>query len=99
MARKKLSDHPAIVFYSLIGNDVCNSVTDTLAEMTSPEVFYNNTLDTLKYLETHLPPNSHVILIGLIDGGIIYDAMAHRIHPLGELVTFSQSSKIIYINT
>ncbi len=86
MSRDKLTDHPAVVFYSLIGNDVCNWWSDTLAHMTTPEKFYNNTLQTLNYLESRLPAGSHVVLIGLIDGSILYDAMAHRMHPLGELV-------------
>ena len=42
-------------------------------------------METLRYLETLLPPESHVILMGLIDGSLIYKAMAKRLHPLGEL--------------
>ena len=47
--------------------------------------FYNNTMETLSYLDTLLPPESHVILMGLIDGSVLYKAMAKRFHPLGEL--------------
>lgn len=85
LSRLKEEDHPAIVFYSLIGNDVCNEKEDTEAKMTPVDVFYNNTLKTLNFLEDHLPPGSHVVLMGLIDGSILYDAMAHRLHPLGQL--------------
>ena len=85
MSRNKFRDHPAIVFYSLIGNDVCNLKKDTIPAMTTPDVFYNNTLATLQFLEEHLPPESHVVFIGLIDGRVIYEAMAQRLHPLGEL--------------
>ena len=28
---------------------------------------------------------SHVVLVGLIDAGFLYDAMAERYHPLGTL--------------
>ena len=107
MSRRKFTDHPALVFYSLIGqdrkqsydlkhvcerevfrsvagNDVCTSSADS--EMTPPDVFYKNTLGTLKFFESQLPPGSHVVLIGLIDGGMIYDTMAHRLHPIGQLV-------------
>ncbi len=31
-----------------------------------------------------LCPGSHVILVGLIDAGFLYDAMSGRYHPLGE---------------
>ena len=78
MSRRKFKDHPALVFYSLIGNDVCNEHADTEAYMTAPTIFYENTMKTLNYLEKNLPPGSHVVLIGLIDGSILYDAMAHR---------------------
>ena len=78
MSRRRYKDEPALVFYSLIGNDVCNEHADTEAFMTPPAVFYNNTMKTLNYLERNLPPGSHVVLIGLIDGSILYDAMAHR---------------------
>ncbi len=46
--------------------------------MTSPSRFRLNTLAALDFLEERLSPGSHVVLVGLIDGGIIYDAMAHR---------------------
>lgn len=48
LSRSKLEDNPAIVFYSLIGNDVCNEFPDTEAHMTPPDVFRNNTMSTLK---------------------------------------------------
>ena len=40
--------------------------------MTSPTEFYENVMGTLEFLETTLPPGSHVILVGLIDGAILY---------------------------
>ena len=42
--------------------------------MTSPTEFYENVMGTLQFLETSLPPGSHVILVGLIDGAILYKA-------------------------
>lgn len=84
ISRDPAKDQPSIVFYSLVGNDVCNEYHDTLAHMTSPELFFQNTVTGLRYLEDHLPPNSHVILIGLVDANVIYDAMAQRFHPLGQ---------------
>ena len=72
MARRKFDDAPALVFFALVGNDVCNEKADTVAHMTPPEVFYNNTLRTLRFLEERLPPGSHVVLMGLIDGSVLY---------------------------
>ena len=37
------------------------------------------------FLESTLAPGSHIILVGLIDGAILYKAMARRLHPLGLL--------------
>ena len=45
--------------------------------MTSPTEFYENVMGTLQFLETTLPPGSHVILVGLIDGAILYKASDH----------------------
>jgi acyloxyacyl hydrolase len=85
LGRDKWSDLPALVIYSMVGNDVCNEKMDTVAHMTSPGDFYKNVMKTLRFLEKALPPNSHIVLVGLIDGSILYKAMAKRYHPLGEL--------------
>ena len=45
--------------------------------MTSPTEFYENVMGTLQFLETTLPPGSHVILVGLIDGAILYKVSDH----------------------
>ena len=93
LSRNPTEDHPALVIYSMVGNDVCNEQEDTIRHMTSPTEFYENVMGTLEFLETTLPPGSHVILVGLIDGAILYKAMADRLHPLGLLrqdLTYSQ---------
>ena len=69
----------------MVGNDVCNEKDDTVAHMTSVTEFHDNVVATLEFLEEQLPPGSHVILVGLIDGAILYKAMAKRLHPLGLL--------------
>ena len=51
--------------------------------MTSAELFYNNTLTALNFFEERLAPGSHVILVGLIDAGFLWDTMANLYHPLG----------------
>ena len=56
-----------------------------MPNMTSKKQFHDNVLETLKFLEQTLPPESHVILVGLIDGSVLYKAMAKRYHPLGML--------------
>lgn len=40
-ARSAALDHPALVVFSLIGNDVCNGHADTIAHMTTPAEFRN----------------------------------------------------------
>uniref|UniRef100_A0A8D2DPY0 Acyloxyacyl hydrolase n=1 Tax=Sciurus vulgaris TaxID=55149 RepID=A0A8D2DPY0_SCIVU len=93
LSRNQLLDHPAIVIYAMIGNDVCNGKTDPVPEMTTPEKLYSNVMQTLKYLNSHLPNGSHVILYGLPDGTFLWDNLHNRYHPLGQLnkdVTYAQ---------
>lgn len=85
LSRNPLLDHPAIVIYAMIGNDVCNGKTDTVRAMTTPEQFYSKVMETLKYLNSHLPNGSHVILYGLPDGTFLWDNLHNRYHPLGQL--------------
>ncbi|NWS26025.1 AOAH hydrolase, partial [Polioptila caerulea] len=93
LARNQLLDNPAIVIYATIGNDVCNGERDTLAHMTSPKEMLSNVVRALRYLDSHLPNGSHVILTGLVDGRFLWDNLHDRYHPLGQLnkdVTYSQ---------
>nr|XP_040147781.1 acyloxyacyl hydrolase isoform X3 [Ictidomys tridecemlineatus] len=104
LSRNQLLDHPAIVIYAMIGNDVCNGTpdhprslpvwqTDPVPRMTTPEKLYSNVMQTLKYLNSHLPNGSHVILYGLPDGTFLWDNLHNRYHPLGQLnkdVTYAQ---------
>uniref|UniRef100_A0A8C0UXX4 Acyloxyacyl hydrolase n=1 Tax=Cyanistes caeruleus TaxID=156563 RepID=A0A8C0UXX4_CYACU len=93
LARNQLLDNPAIVIYATIGNDVCNGERDTLAHMTTPKEMLSNVVQALRYLDSHLPNGSHVILTGLVDGRFLWDNLHDRYHPLGQLnkdVTYSQ---------
>ncbi|NWZ92261.1 AOAH hydrolase, partial [Nesospiza acunhae] len=93
LARNQLLDNPAIVIYATIGNDVCNGERDTLAQMTTPKEMLSNVVQALRYLDTHLPNGSHVILTGLVDGRFLWDNLHDRYHPLGQLnkdVMYSQ---------
>ncbi|XP_040500036.1 acyloxyacyl hydrolase isoform X2 [Ursus maritimus] len=85
LSRNQLLDHPAIVIYAMIGNDVCNGKADPVPEMTTPEKLYSNIMQTLKYLNSHLPNGSHVILYGLPDGTFLWDNLHDRYYPLGQL--------------
>jgi acyloxyacyl hydrolase len=51
--------------------------------MTTPQEFYANVVGALQYLDTVLPSGSHVSLVGLVDGRILYESMGHRVHPIG----------------
>lgn len=93
LSRNQLLDHPAIVIYAMVGNDVCSRKKDPVPYMTTPEKFYSKVMQTLKYLNAHLPNGSHVILYGLPDGNFLWDHLHDRYHPLGQLnkdVTYAQ---------
>ena len=70
-------------YYKILipGNDVCTS-RENPEDMTSTELFYNNTLTALSFFETRLAPESHIVLVGLIDAGFLWTNMANRYHPL-----------------
>lgn len=91
LGRNQNTDHPLILNYALIGNDVCNGHYGT-GSMTTPPQFYANVMRALNHLDTVLPAGSHVVFTGLVDGRVLYDALANRLHPLGLLhgdVTYS----------
>lgn len=79
MSRNQLTDHPALVFYAPIGNDICSPG----GGMVEPQRFHDNVVRTLDYLETVLPRMSYVVFIGIVDGRILWDQMHHLMHPAG----------------
>ncbi|XP_056010482.1 acyloxyacyl hydrolase-like isoform X2 [Ostrea edulis] len=86
-------DQPMIVFYALVGNDVCNRHPDIFNHMTTVEEMKNKSINTLNYLGKVLPKGSHVFYVGLADGAILYEALRDRVHPIGSLrndVTYSE---------
>jgi acyloxyacyl hydrolase len=85
LSRNQRNDQPMILFYSSVGNDVCNGNPDTVAHMTKPDVFYNNIVSTMEYLDTILPKGSHVMLTGLANGSILYEQLGNRVYPLGQV--------------
>lgn len=85
LSRNQDKDHPMLLFYALVGNDVCNHYPDTEAHMTTPQEMWQNALHTLQYLDTVLPKDSHVIFIGLADGRFLYNELYQRLHPIGKV--------------
>nr|KAG5708000.1 hypothetical protein BaRGS_025138 [Batillaria attramentaria] len=94
LARIQGKDQPLVVVYALVGNDVCNGhVDDTFAHMTTPQQMRVNVLKTLEYLDTRLPYNSTVFMMGLADGRVLYNSLKDRVHPIGRYwnkFTYSQ---------
>ncbi|XP_072268294.1 acyloxyacyl hydrolase [Pyxicephalus adspersus] len=93
LARNQETDKPLVVFYGLIGNDVCNSHADTIRHMTTPGEMKADVMDDLQYLDTHLPNGSNVILMSLADGRFLWDTLHDRYHPIGQLnkdITYAQ---------
>jgi len=82
MKSRNGTDNPALVYFALIGNDVCNH-KHSFDTMTTPKDFEANVLASLAYLEQNLAPNSYVVFSSLVDGRILYDAMHDKIHPVG----------------
>jgi lysophospholipase L1-like esterase len=83
MARDKEEDHKALVWLTLLGNDVCNGYPDTVEHMTTPENFYDKAMESLNRLDTLLPDGSYVVSTALFDGELLYDTMHAQQHPLG----------------
>jgi len=73
------TDSPSTVFFALIGNDICSK-----GEHYTPiDVFHDKALAELAYLDTVLAPGSHVIIMGLVDGRVLYDTLQDALHPFG----------------
>jgi acyloxyacyl hydrolase len=71
---------PLLLFMAMIGNDVCSS---TPKPRNSPEKYKQNFVDTVMSLDSRLPKGTKAVMIGLVDGRILYDSMHDRIHPIG----------------
>ncbi|KAJ8976122.1 hypothetical protein NQ317_019387 [Molorchus minor] len=61
------------------------SFKGTISHMTTPVEFRKNVMQALDILNTKLPKNSHVVLMGLVNADFIYDNMANKLHPIGLL--------------
>ena len=74
---------PLMVFFSMIGNDVCGHNHD-FTHMTTPDEYYQNVLNAVYKVDSFVPKGSSIILVPLVDGRVLYDEMHNRIHPVGE---------------
>lgn len=52
-----------------------------MGHMTQPAEFYKRITETLQFLDTKLPNNSHVVFVGLMDGEVLWETMKNVIHP------------------
>jgi len=85
MTRDEGNDKPVLLIYAEFGNDICRSDHGIPSEMTPVDEFTDAVLEYLSYLDTRLPSNSHVVLVGLVNGTYLYDILKGRLHPIGEL--------------
>lgn len=84
LARHPDNDQPVLMVFELVGNDVCNGHPGT-SHMTPPKEYYDSQLASLRYIDSHVPNGSHIALVGLADGRVLYDNMHARTHPIGAL--------------
>jgi acyloxyacyl hydrolase len=83
---------PVLAFIGYIGNDVCKK---SLNMMTTPTQFRQNLLAGLQLLDQKLPPNSRVVLFGLVDGEILWNNTYNLPHPLGMGITYADFYKFL----
>ena len=82
IGRHSDTDHPSIVFYSMLANDVCNGRNGT-GSMTPPADFHLHVTNTLVHLNTVLAPGSTVVLVGLIHGELMWESIHDEPHFIG----------------
>ena len=82
LARNVTEDFPLLIFVELIGNDVCGH-EQNFDHMTKPEKFRENIKNLLDGIDQIVPPGSHLVAIGLVNGSKIYEGVKDKIHPVG----------------
>jgi acyloxyacyl hydrolase len=70
LSRNQKTDFPLFMFFELIGNDVCKKSFDS---MTKPEKFKKDVLRLLNFVDAKVPAGSHMVLLGLGDGNVLYE--------------------------
>jgi acyloxyacyl hydrolase len=71
-----------MLIFELVGNDVCSG-HNTTDSFTKPDEFKKNIMKYWSWLDTVLPKGSHILVLGLVDGRILYDTLKNETHPLG----------------
>ena len=84
LKRDQHNDHPLLMFMELVGNDVCKK---SFNSMTTTTKFKANILKLLNYLDDTVPKGSHLMVLGLAEGEMLYDNLHDWTHPLN--VTYS----------
>ena len=87
LSRNNDTDHPLLGFLELLGNDVCWH-NQTFSVYTTPAEFRDNIFRILQELDTRFPPGSHLVILGLVNGSLIYEGVKNKTHPIG--VTYPQ---------
>jgi len=82
LSRNQTTDHPLLIFLELIGNDVCSGHED-FDHFTQPDEFKNKIIEILDHLDTVVPAGSHLMVLGLVNGSLIYQGVKDKIHPIG----------------
>lgn len=95
--RNNKTDHPMVVVLELLGNDVCDPA-HSLDQATPPAVFKANIYKVLRELDSRLPANSHVVILGLADGRVLYDVLHDHLHPVGGGVTYEDLYNFLNCN-
>eukprot|EP00817_Percolomonadidae_sp_ATCC50343_P002854 CAMPEP_0117425700 /NCGR_PEP_ID=MMETSP0758-20121206/5951_1 /TAXON_ID=63605 /ORGANISM="Percolomonas cosmopolitus, Strain AE-1 (ATCC 50343)" /LENGTH=461 /DNA_ID=CAMNT_0005210405 /DNA_START=504 /DNA_END=1886 /DNA_ORIENTATION=- len=73
-------DKPFIGMMAYIGNDICKH---SLKDMTSVDSYKADMIKGLRALDRVAPKGSKLLVLGLVDGRVLWDTMNNRIHPLG----------------
>jgi len=73
VARNPDNDFPVMIFWELIGNDVCNG--HGLDHMTKPDEFKEAIIELWDKLDTIVPKGSHMVVTGVADGRVLYECL------------------------
>lgn len=73
IARDPDHDFPLMIFWELVGNDVCNGHGPD--HMTKPAAFRENIIKLWDKLNTLVPKGSHMVVTGVVDGRVLYECL------------------------
>jgi len=82
LTRDQQNDHPLLMFLELVGNDVC-SYLQNFDNMTKPDAFKKSIIQILDHLDTVAPAGSHLVILGLVNGSLIFEGVKGHTHPTG----------------